>query len=81
MTRGRLSRRPATWAIRGLLPGSRLTDAGFGRKTFHDLWFEDEAKLKLKLRTDEIRLGVAYKFCSALRSDFLPRRKLGPFIT
>ena len=36
----------------------RFTD--FGSKTFHDLWFEDEAKIKL--RTNDVRLGIAYKF-------------------
>lgn len=36
----------------------RYTD--FGSKTFHDLWYEDEAKIKLK--TNDIRLGIAYKF-------------------
>ena len=36
----------------------RYTD--FGSKTFHGLWGEDEGKIKL--RTNDIRLGVAYKF-------------------
>lgn len=36
----------------------RFTD--FGRKTFHELWGEDEGKIKL--RTNDIRLGIAYKF-------------------
>lgn len=36
----------------------RYTD--FGSKTFHDLWGVDEAKIRL--RTNDIRLGIAYKF-------------------
>ncbi|PSJ57613.1 outer membrane protein [Pseudaminobacter soli (ex Li et al. 2025)] len=36
----------------------RYTD--FGSKTFHGLWFEDEGRIKL--RTNDIRIGVAYKF-------------------
>lgn len=36
----------------------RYTD--FGNKTYHELWGEDEGKIKLK--TNDIRLGIAYKF-------------------
>lgn len=36
----------------------RYTD--YGSKTFHELWGEDEGKIRLK--TSDIRLGVAYKF-------------------
>lgn len=36
----------------------RYTD--FGNKTFHDLWGEDTAKIKLS--THDVRIGLAYKF-------------------